>query len=348
VGRAAGAGIAGAVLFTGWIMSNFQATIEGFPPLASVTPWGWTLDHLPLAGQVDWPSLVLPAIAVVVLLAVGVEAFVRRDLGAVSELPVPGLPAATLGLREPIGRSLGERLPVALAWGVGVGAVGLMMAAISAVAADMLGESVDLRELLARIFPLYDIGTAGGFLQLMIQILYIIAGFAAASLVAGWASDETSGRLEMLLTTPLGRAPWAVRSAVGVLLAILIMSAVIALGVGMGAVAAGSDAMTPIPGTFVLGVYAAALAGIGFAVGGFRASIAAEAVAIVVIVTYLIDLLAPAFGLPEWVRQLALTSHLGQPMVGIWDWPGMILCAAIALGGLLIGAWAVRRRDVSS
>ena len=73
----------------------------------------------------------------------------------------------------------------------------------------------------------------------------------------------------------------------------------------------------------------------------------AETVALVVIVTYLIDLLAPAFGLPDWVHQLALTSHLGQPMVGIWDWAGMALCAVLAVGGLVIGAWALGRRDVA-
>ncbi len=347
VGRAAGAGIAGGVLFAGWILSNFQATVAGFPPIASLTPWGWTLDHLPLAGLVEWQSLVLPAIAVTVLLAVGVEAFVRRDLGAVTELPIPGLPEATLGLRGPVGRSAGERLPVALAWGLGLGVVGFMLAAISTVAADMLAESADMRELLARVFPLFDIGTAGGFLQLIVQILYIIAGFAAATLIAGWASDETSGRLEMLLTTPLRRFPWAVRSAAGVLLAILAMTVVVALGVGIGAVAAGSDALTPMAGTLVLGVYAAALAGIGFAVGGFRVSVASETVALVVIATYLVDLLVPALDLPDGLRQLALTSHLGQPMVGAWDWPGMLLCAAIAVGGVLVGAWGFARRDVA-
>jgi ABC-2 type transport system permease protein len=211
----------------------------------------------------------------------------------------------------------------------------------------MLGDSPDMRDLLDRIFPLFDVGTAGGFLQLMVQILYIVAGFAAATLVAGWASDETSGRLEMLLSAPITRTAWAVRSGIGVLLAVGVMTLVIAVAIGIGAAAAGSDALTPMVGTLVLGVYAAALVGIGLAVGGFRASIAAEVVVLVVIGTYLIDLLAPAFGLPDWVHQLALTSHLGQPMVGIWDWPGMAVCAALAIGGLAVGAWALGRRDVA-
>lgn len=347
LGRATGAGISGAILLAGYVLANYQANLAGFPPLASLTPWGWTLDHLALAGQYDWPSLLLPIVAIGVFLAIGVEAFVRRDLAATSALPIPGLPQATLGVRGPIGRSFGDRLPTALAWGLGIGALGLVFAGISKVVADAFGDSPDMERFLADVFPAFDLRSAGGFLQLMIQLLYIIAGFAAATFVAGWASDETSGRLEMLLSTPLGRASWMVRSAIGVLLAILVMTALISIGVGIGAATAGSDALTPMLGTFVLGVYAVALAGVGFAVGGFRASIAAEAVALVVIVTYLIDLLAPAFGLPGWLHQVALSSHLGQPMVGTWDWAGMALCAAIAVGGILVGAWAFGRRDLA-
>ena len=43
----------------------------------------------------------------------------------------------------------------------------------------------------------------------------------------------------------------------------------------------------------------------------------------------------------DWIQQLALTAHLGHPMVGLWDWPGMGLLVAIAVGGLLLGTWGV-------
>ena len=93
---------------------------------------------------------------------------------------------------------------------------------------------------------------------------------------------------------------------------------------------------------------AAALAGVGFAVGGvFRTTIAAEIVALIVIATYLIDLLSPALKLPDLVHQFALTAHLGQPMVGTWDWAGVAACLVLAFGGLLLGGWGMRRRDVA-
>jgi putative exporter of polyketide antibiotics len=66
-----------------------------------------------------------------------------------------------------------------------------------------------------------------------------------------------------------------------------------------------------------------------------------------VIVTYLIDLLAPALKLPDWVHQLALTAHLGQPMVGTWDPVGVVACIVIAVVGIALGAWGMSRRDVN-
>ena len=96
-----------------------------------------------------------------------------------------------------------------------------------------------------------------------------------------------------------------------------------------------------------LALYAAAVVGIGVAIGGlWRTSLAADIAALFVVATFLLDLLAPALGLPDAVHQLALTSHLGQPMIGIWDPAGIVACVVIAVGGILLGGWGIRRRDI--
>jgi hypothetical protein len=74
---------------------------------------------------------------------------------------------------------------------------------------------------------------------------------------------------------------------------------------------------------------------------------AGDAAAIAVIATELIDFLAPPLNLPDWFHRLALTANMGLPMVGQWNWAGVGACLAIAAGGLLIGAWGMRRRDVA-
>jgi putative exporter of polyketide antibiotics len=90
------------------------------------------------------------------------------------------------------------------------------MARIAASSRSLADEFAKMSPDVVKIFhdmlPNFDITSAGGFLQLVfVQLGFIVVGFAAATLVAGWASDETSGRLEMLLATPLAR--WPSRSA---------------------------------------------------------------------------------------------------------------------------------------
>lgn len=350
LGRAGAAGIAGVVLFAGYLLNGYQATVPALAGIAKLSWFSWTAKHLPLAGQYDWVSLLPVAVASVALLAVGVEAFARRDLGALSAIRVPGPPSALLGLHGPVGRSFGDRLPSGLAWGFGLGMFGLVFAAASRSLADALPKmSPGTQQVFHTVLPNFDLTTAGGLLQLIfVQLGFIVVGFAAASLVAGWASDETAGRLEMLLATPLARMAWAVNSAIGVYGAIAVMTVVLAAAVGIGALTAGSDALTPMAGTITLGLYAAAVAGVGFAIGGLvRTSVAAEIVAFVVTATFLVDLVAPPLKLPGWVHGLALTAHLGQPMVGVWDFAGIATCLVLAALGLALGGWGIRRRDVA-
>ncbi len=175
----------------------------------------------------------------------------------------------------------------------------------------------------------------------------ILAGLAAATFVAGWAADETSGRLEMLLATPLSRLRWALAGGFGMLVNVAIFVFMTAIGIGLGVATTSSDLITPVAGSLILGVYGAALIGIGTAVGGVLGTrFAAPAVVLFVIVTWMVQLLGPLLGLPDFARQLALTSHFGQPMVGVWDWGGIGAAIFIAAGGIALGAWGFRRRDL--
>jgi ABC-2 type transport system permease protein len=213
---------------------------------------------------------------------------------------------------------------------------------------EQLQDSPQFIELLATVFPNVDYASAGGFLQLLfVEFGVILAGLAAASLVSGWASDETSGRLEMVLSTPLSRARWAVAGGLGMLVGVVIFVGLCAAGIAIGVATAAGDVATPVVGSLALGLYAAALVGIGHAVGGVLGTrFAATFVVVFVIVTWFVQLLGPLLGLPEWVRDLALTSHFGQPMVGAWDPVGIALCVALAVGGVLVGTWGFARRDL--
>ena len=348
VGRGSAAGIAGAVMFAGFLLNGYQTAIPELAPFANLTWFGWTTNHLPLAGAYDWPSLLLVAAVAITFLAIGVEAFVRRDIGQTSTIPTPGLPRALRGLRGPTGRTFAELLPTSLAWGIGLGIFGLVMGASAKSFVEQIGNSPAFTQLINQVFPDIDLTSPGAFLQLVfIEFGLILSGLAAATLVGTWASDETSGRTEMLIATPLSRRRWVGSGGSAVLLGIAAFVGLTMLGIGLGGATVGGDLLTPIVGTLSLALYAAALAGIGIAVAGLvRAGLAAPVVALVTVLTWLFDFLGPALSLPDPIQQLALSSHLGQPMIGIWDPGGIVACLVLAVGGIALGAWGIQRRDL--
>jgi ABC-2 type transport system permease protein len=348
IGRGSAAGVAGAVMFGGFIINGYQAAVPALAPLANLTWWGWTVNHIPLAGVYDWTSLIPIVLVTIVLLVIGVEAFARRDIGATSPIPTPSLPRPLVGLRGATGRAFGQSIPASLAWGLGIGLFGLAIAGSGGSFIEELGDSPEFVRLLTSIFPGFDIQSVGGFLQLLfVEFGMILAGLAAATLVAVWASDETSGRLEFLLATPLSRVRWATSGGMAMILAVVIVIALAAVGIAIGAVIAGSEIQTPVAGSLVLGLYAAAMVGVGVAVGGlFGTSFAAPVVAILVIVTWFVGLIGPALGLPDVLQEFALTSHYGFTMLGQWDGVGIVASLVLAVGGVGLGAWGFNRRDL--
>jgi polyether ionophore transport system permease protein len=343
LGRAGAAGVAGTALAVLWSINGLEAG-----PLVALSPFHWTESHVALTGMYDWPALALVGLVALAFLAIGVELFSRRDMGITLGVGLPQLPAWLLGVRGPTSRAFGDQLPRAVAWGIGLGVMGAMMASLAGSMSGQIAGDANLLRVVKTIFPNYDFTSAGGFLQLFVELFFIAAGFAAATLVSRWASDETGGRLEEVLATPLTRARWLVSGAVAAFLGAVVFTAIFALAIAGGASSGGLAAGPALAGSASLGLYAAALIGVGVAIGGvWRTSLAAEVVAVLVIATYLVDLLAPPLNLPDWLHQLALTAHFGTPMIGVWDPVGIVACIALAVGGTIVGAWGIRRRDIA-
>jgi ABC-2 type transport system permease protein len=348
LGRGAAVGVAGVVLFAGFFINGYQVAIPDLAPFANLTWFGWTTNHIPLAGMFDWASLLPVVVAIVIFLVVGVEAFARRDLGSTSAIPIPSLPRAFTGVEGPTGRAASEQLSTAAAWGLGLGFFGFVLAGSGSSFLQALDEAPDFLRLLETVFPGADVASAGGFLQLVfVEFGLVLAGLAAATLVGRWASDETSGRLEMVLATPLSRARWVVSGWLASLVSIAFVTVLTGIGIAIGAMITGGDIVTPVVGALVIGVYAAGLAGVGFAVGGiFGTAAAAPAVAVLTIVTWFFQIVAPALDFPEVIQELALSSHFGEPMLGRWDPVGVVACGVLAIAGVAFGAWGLRRRDL--
>jgi ABC-2 type transport system permease protein len=344
LGRAGAAGISGIAMLVLWLANG----VESMNSLAFLSPFRWTTNHIPLVGMFDWLPVLATAALGAAFMVGGVALFVRRDLGVTAGLTLPKLPALVLGTRNPFVRAFGDMVPRAIAWGIGLFLMGAMLSAMVGPLVSQLKGDATIQATFQAIFPAFPLDSTGGWLQLFAELMFIAFGFAGTTFVSKWASDETDDRLEVLLATPMTRSRWVLAGGAAALLATVVITVLFALGIGAGAAGLDISATDSMLGTASLGLFTAAIIGIGFAIGGlWRTSIAPEIAALVVVATYLISLLAPPLGLPDWIRQLALTNHLGQPMMGQWDASGVVACLAIAIGGILIGAWGMSRRDVA-
>jgi ABC-2 type transport system permease protein len=350
VGRASAAGIGIAVLLAAFLVNAYASVIPAFEQVQGSSWFAWTANQRPIAGSWDALSLVPVVTLVVAFLALGVVAFERRDLGATVRLPSIVLPGRRLGLRGPASQALASRVPVALAWGVGIGVWAWLIALASRDFATRFGSDPAITRLIEQIFSGVPWRTPSGFLQLFFfSFAVMILGLAAAAMVSGVAAEERERRLELPLSTPVSRARWTVGNGVGVFGALAIVTLVIALFAAAGASAGGQDPLQPFIGAWVGGLYAAGLAGVGLAVVGLGAvDLGAPVTAALALGFLLWDVIGSALRLPPEILDLTLTRHLGRPMIGTYDWPGMLILAAMVVGGLLVAVWGMRRRDVSA
>jgi len=336
------------VLFASYLIYSYATLSPVIDALKPLSFFSWTAGHRPMAGVTDWPSVAILAGITVVLFAVGVAGFVRRDLGSMANVGWLRLPSLPAGITGPFARQLSDRTGIALAWGLGIGLYGALIVASAQAFSDMIGGLPQIAALIESIYPGLDLTQPSAVLQLtFFGFGSFIIGLAGASFLAGWATDENRRRLEVVLSTPRSRASWATRSGLGVIAAIGVVTVVIALIIGIATATQGGNVVDPVIGVGILGLAAAGFAGVGLAVGGLvRSSPAAGVTAALIVATFLLDTLGAALKLPQWVLDLSIYKHLGQPMAGIYDPVGLVAAAIMLVGGLALCTVGLRRRDI--
>ena len=335
-------------LFGGYLINSYASLSPAIDALRPLSWYAWTAGHRPLAGVTDWPSVGLLAVVTAAFLAIGIVAFERRDLGDYTALRWLRLPSLPAGTGNPFTWQLADRAGIAMAWGVGVGLYAVLIIASADAFAKTIASIPQIAALIKSIYPDIDLQQPSGLLQLTFFAFgSFILGLAGASFLAGWSSDEGRRRLDLVLAAPLSRARWFIESGLGAVAAIGVMTLVLAAFVGAGVATQTGDIVAPILGVGVLGLATTAFAGIGLAAGGIvRASLAGPVAAGLVIATLLLDTLGEALDLPDVVLDLSLYRHLGQPMAGVFDPVGIVAAAVLSVGGLLLGAWGLQRRDL--
>ncbi len=311
-------------MLAGFLLNGYQTAIPELAPFANLTWFGWTADHIPLADQFDWASLAIVALVTVVLLIAGVEAFARRDVGAGTALPGPRLPR--LHARPPRTPRSGQQRAVPDRPGVGrrPRPVRARHRQLGPIVHRADRRFADVRAGCWRRSSRASTWgrSAGSCSSSSSSSASSSPGSPPPALVGGWVSDERSGRMEMLLPTPVARSRWPLAGGIAVFAAIGVLVAVTAAGIAIGAASAGGEVWTPVLGTAgdrpVRWRPWPAWAWRSAASSGPR--LAAPAV-VAIDARDVADRPALAATSASLTRftQLALSSHMGQPMVGVWD-----------------------------
>jgi ABC-2 type transport system permease protein len=316
--------------------------------LGWLSPIGWAVRLRPYADERWWTLALLAALALgLAWAAYGLVA--RRDLGA-GLLPERRAAAtASAGLGSPFGLAWRLQRGILLAWVVGMAVTGLVFGG----SANGIDESLDagsgITDLLARL------GGHKGITDAYLATIYGITGLIVAAYTVQATlrlhAEESSGRVEPLLATPVRRLSWVFSHLAIAVLGSALLLAVAGLTGGLVYGAAVHDvggqtgrllgaALVQFPATLVL-------AGLGVALFGLLPRFAALAWAGLIACFVALEL-GEILNLSQVILDISPFAHLPKlPGSSVEAAPLLWLTAvAVVLG--VAGLVGFRRRDVGA
>jgi ABC-2 type transport system permease protein len=308
-----------------------------------LTPFGWVEELHPLTGA--QPLVLVPIAALTAALgAAAVRLAGRRDLQS-GFLPsrdrapldprLLGSPAAQ-ALRSARGRLVG--------WIAGVGSAAFLFALISKSVAKVVSGSVAEK---AKSLGA-NIATAEGYIGLTFVFLIVAVCLYAASHVSAAREEESSGRLDELLSQPVGRVSWLTGRLAVALLCLTAVAATSALlgwagstvggaGVAFGDMLQAAVNTVPIALLF-LGIGTLAYGLIPRESGG----IAFGSVAI----AFLIEFVGATVKAPGWLLDISPFHHLAFVPGDSINVGSSMVMAGVGLAAAVAGVAVFKRRDI--
>ena len=350
------AGTAGAVLLALFLLNSLSRTFDSLHRLRWISPFRYyeLSTPLPPGGTFDvTATLVLFAIAIVAC-SLAALAFRKRDLGsalfafrAVARPPTYE-PSRAIVWRVPVLRDLYDRRLGIATWAIGLAAMAALFVVLTRTIVQPLLSIPGLATYFAALLhgPIYQAFLSSlwfGVAQLL------MAGFAITQ-VGRWSAEDTDGRLELILSTPVSRTRVVIERALVLAVGALIIAAASGAAVGIesnfqsidldgGRLAEASLMLVPV--TLVFAAVGALLA----------ARLPRAAVGILgtfAFVSYLMLQVGPIFKMPDWFGDLSAFKLYGQPLTEGIDQTGLAIMVAIVLAAFWASAVVMRRRDIGS
>jgi ABC-2 type transport system permease protein len=352
--RRGATGIAGIVVLALFMLNSAARSGVDIGAIRWLSPFYLFERSNPLlrGGSLDAPATAGLAIGSLMLVAIAVVAFVRRDIGgpllrgAPRKSKVEWRPAGDPLLRTPVLAIVDQQRVWIVGWALGLAVLAAFLTSITKTMVDAFGNS-DI-PMLRSYFERAGISAYADFVGVIwfSTLLLLISLFIAVQ-VNGWAADDAEGRLEMILSAPVSRSRVVVERIAAVVLASGVIVAVSSVAVYLTATSTGIS----LPGGRFVFASAAVLpvayafSGIGHALVGWRPRVAVAILGTLAVVGYFAQQFASLFQWPDWVTNISLYALYGTPMSKD-EWGGMGTLVAIGLAGTAVALVAMRRRDV--
>jgi ABC-2 type transport system permease protein len=312
--------------------------------LVWLSPIGWSQATHPLGDERWWPLLV-SLVASGLLVGVAVALANRRDVGSGLVSPRNGSATASPRLSGPVGLALRLQRGLLAGWALGLLVLGVAVGSLTNAVQDMSKDNPTLEKYLAATG---QGSLTDSYLASMVLIMALLAAGFAVSSAMRLRPDETSGRLELLLSTGMSRSRCLLGTLVVTVLGTILVLACGGLGLGLSYGLTVSDAAQPLRMAGLLLVYAPAVlatAALAVLVLGWRpawAAVAWAALAVCFVLGWLGGLIHP----PRWLEEASPFWH--TPAVPVdpvtLTAPSVITLAVVLL--VAAGVVGLRRRDI--
>jgi ABC-2 type transport system permease protein len=314
--------------------------------LTWLSPVGWAMRIRPYAGE-RWWVVVLPVALAGVLGAVGYALVAGRDLDAGLLPQRPGPARAAAWLATPLALAWRLHRGLLVGWVVAMAVSGAVLGGSAHSLTGSLGDNRQLADMLARMGG--SKGLTDEYLAAVFGIIGLVCAAYTVQAVLRLRAEESSGRVEPLLATRVGRIRWAASHLAfavgGTGLLLLVAGAAGGLAYGVQEHDLGTQVPRLIGAALVQLPAALVLAGLGTALVGLAPRASGLSWAALVLCTALLELGA-LLDLDQRIVDVSPFAHLPKlPGSAFTATPVLwLLAVAAALG--VAGLAALRRRDM--